>query len=166
MKSEWYRRIFPTRLAQHRQAVQEIHHHPSRIPPRHHERWLTHRTRCRHHLARMRPRRPLRSHSRARQLQPRLSQRQTVTTRRISRPRIARSPTTHPGTRKLSRKREVAAWISEQNRASGHQAAATASFILVARACRLASGYGRPCLVGRRAMAIESNLSTRSPWRK
>ena len=36
--------------------------------------------------------------SRARQLQPRLSQRQTVTTRRISRPRIARSPTTHPGT--------------------------------------------------------------------
>jgi hypothetical protein len=33
--SPWYRRIFMTRLAQHRQAVQEIHRYSPRLSARH-----------------------------------------------------------------------------------------------------------------------------------
>ena len=49
MMSPWYQRIFPTRLAPHRQAVAGIHHHPPGLPARHLHRRRAHRTRCRHH---------------------------------------------------------------------------------------------------------------------
>src|SRR5271170_6099503 len=49
MTSPWYRQIFRTRLAPHRQAVQEFITHPAGLPARHLDRRRADRTRCRHH---------------------------------------------------------------------------------------------------------------------
>src|SRR5271168_1966259 len=49
MMSPWYRQIFRTRLAPHRQAVQEFITHPAGLPARHLDRRRADRTRCRHH---------------------------------------------------------------------------------------------------------------------
>jgi hypothetical protein len=49
MTSPWYRRIFPTRLAPHRQARARVYYHRPGVSARHLQRRRADRTRGRHH---------------------------------------------------------------------------------------------------------------------